>query len=72
MRTREQRREEERQYEGDVAYDVWKNGGDPDRVSHDRIQEHFYLGDESESATRDELRHQKPQPQEQEQEEVIK
>ena len=60
MRTREERREEERRYEGDVVYDVWRNGGNPDRVNLDRVQEHFDSGDQSDYATRDELRHQRP------------
>ncbi len=66
MRTREERRREERRYEGDVVYDVWRNGGNPDHVDLDRIQDHFYNGDESTQATRDELRHQRPRPQEEE------
>lgn len=58
MRTREERREEERRYAGDVVYDVWRNGGNPDRVDLDRVQGHFDNGHESDHATRDELRHQ--------------
>uniref|UniRef100_A0A6M3L7R4 Uncharacterized protein n=1 Tax=viral metagenome TaxID=1070528 RepID=A0A6M3L7R4_9ZZZZ len=60
MRTREERRDEERRYEGDVVYDVWRNGGNPDRVNLDRVQEHFDRGDQSDCAVRDELRHQRP------------
>ena len=66
MRTREERREEERRYEGDVVYNVWRNGGNPDRVNLDRVDEHFDRGDQSDQATRDELRHQRPKPQEEE------
>uniref|UniRef100_A0A6H1ZVW2 Uncharacterized protein n=1 Tax=viral metagenome TaxID=1070528 RepID=A0A6H1ZVW2_9ZZZZ len=59
IRTREEQREERRRYEGDVVYDVWRNGGNPDRVNVERIEEHFYRGDDCDSATRDELRHQR-------------
>lgn len=58
MRTREQIRKEEREYEGDVVYDVWRRGGNPDRIDVERVQEHYYQGDEHEMAARDELRHQ--------------
>ena len=63
MRTREEIREERREYEADVAYEVWRNGGDMDRINVDRIEDHFYNRDSCESATRDELRHQRPQRQ---------
>ena len=53
MRTREERRDEERRYEGDVVYDIWRNGGNPDRVNLERVHEHFYRGDQSDYATRD-------------------
>jgi len=62
MRNREEQREDERRYEADVYYDVWRNGGDPDRINFDRVENHYYNGDGSESATRDELRRQRPQP----------
>jgi hypothetical protein len=66
MRSREERREDERRYEGDVVYDVWRNGGNPDRVDIERVREHFDRGDQSDYATRDELRRQRPPIQEQE------
>ncbi len=30
------RREREREFEGDVTYEVWRRGGDPDVVDFDR------------------------------------
>jgi hypothetical protein len=60
MKTREEQREDRRNYEADVCYEVWRNGGDPDRVNLERVEEHFYNGDESESVIRCELRHQRP------------
>ena len=59
MRTREEMREERREYESDVAYEVWRNGGDMDRINIDRIEDHFYNDHGVGYATRDELRHQK-------------
>lgn len=32
MRTREERREEERRYEADVYYEAWRSGMDPERA----------------------------------------
>ena len=38
------RREERRQYENDVFYDVWRSGGNPDAIDYDRVTENFYDG----------------------------
>lgn len=56
---RAQRRDEERKFERDVAYEVWRNGGDMDRINPDRIQDHRQQGWNVE-ATRSELRAQRP------------
>lgn len=31
-------------YFGDVVYEVWRSGGDPDRVDHDDVDDHRYAG----------------------------
>lgn len=61
------RRAEERAYESDAAYEVWRSGGDMDRIDPDRVSEHFNNGDDFFAAARDELRHQRPAPREEEQ-----
>ena len=38
------RREEYRKYQGDVEYEVWRNGGNPDAVDRDRLHDRFYDG----------------------------
>ena len=40
----DKRREEERRYEGDVMYDVWRGGGNPDAVDYDRARDAHYDG----------------------------
>lgn len=57
---RQARREEERRYHADVAYDVWRSGGNMDRVNYERVQDAFYSQVDSESAARVELRKQRP------------
>ena len=40
-------------YRGDVTYDVWRRGGNPDQVDYDEIRDDFYDGlSPDESATR--------------------
>lgn len=55
-------REKLRKYCGDVWYEVWRSGGNPDRVSYDRVGDHFYAGDSTEQAARSELRRQQSPP----------
>ena len=62
MRTREEQREERREYEADVFYEVWRSGGNPDRINNDRVEDAYYNGCSYESATRRELNAQKPRP----------
>jgi hypothetical protein len=57
---REREREERRDYEGDVFYDVWRSGGNVDRINSDRVEDHYYQGMESQQAARIELRSQQP------------
>lgn len=59
------RREERREYENNVFYEVWRSGGDPDRINYDRVEEHFYNGDYCESAARHEMKMQQPRQEEQ-------
>lgn len=47
-------------YRGDVIYDVWRRGGDPDRVDYDRTRDDFYDGLSSEESASREIRRQKP------------
>lgn len=51
-------REERLKYEGDVAYDVWRAGGNPDAIDLDRIDDHYYEGAYADEAAAAELRHQ--------------
>jgi len=46
-------------YFGDVCYDVWRAGGNPDRINPDRIDAAEADGIEAEDAARRELRHQR-------------
>ena len=46
-------------YHGDVIYDVWHAGGNPDLVDDDRVDEHYDYDDEVDAAVRDELRSQR-------------
>lgn len=55
-RRREQRHEEERRYQGDVTYDVWRSGGNVDHIDRDRVSDAFRDGDPYESAARREIR----------------
>ena len=52
-------RRSQREYEGDVDYHVWLQGGNPDAIDRDRVADHWYAGDEEDAAVRDELRHQR-------------
>ena len=51
-----------REYEGDVTYDVWRAGGNPDAIDRDRVDDHWREGDDVDIATRDEMRHQRRSP----------
>lgn len=67
MRSRDdEQREERRRYEGDVWYDVWRGGGNPDRVDYDRVIDGYNDGRQAEDVARAELRRQRPpEPEEQ-------
>lgn len=48
-------------YDGDVYYEVWRSGGNPDRVDPDRLDDYRWNGVEPETAARRELTRQRPQ-----------
>lgn len=43
-------------YRGDVVYEVWRRGGNVDRIDDDRVHEHYSYGDEYEQAADHEMR----------------
>jgi hypothetical protein len=51
-----------RDYEADVFYEVWRSGGDPDRIDYDRLADNYWNGIDAETATHYELRAQRPKP----------
>lgn len=61
MRNRDEAREERRQYAGDVTYEVWRAGGNVDRISDDRVDQAFADGASVDDAARREIRAQRPQ-----------
>ena len=52
---REARREEERSYRGDVEYEVWRAGRNPDNVDSDRVDDLRERGYSREEAAQSEL-----------------
>lgn len=59
-----ERREEQREYDADVFYGVWRSGGNADAIDSDRVRDHFYDGLSSDEAAREEIRSQhRPSPQ---------
>ncbi len=44
MRTREEIREERKKYEADVFYEVWRDGGNPDNINCDMVDDAYYDG----------------------------
>jgi hypothetical protein len=65
MRSREEEREERRRYEGDVAYEVWRSGGNSDRINGDRVVDAYYDGYSADTAASRELAAQRPRQEEQ-------
>lgn len=47
-------------YEGDVVYETWRRGGNPDRVDPDRVEDYYRAGLDSDEAAARELRRQRP------------
>ena len=44
----------------DAMYEVWRAGGNTDRIDYDRVSNHFANGDSYETAASYELRRQRP------------
>ena len=65
---RDERRDEQQRYNGDVWYEVWRGGGNPDSVSYDRLHDYRSDGLSPDDAATRELRRQQPSPVEPEQE----
>lgn len=55
-RSYEERREEERRYQSDVFYEVWRSGGNPDRINDDRVSDRMDRGYTAEENASAELR----------------
>lgn len=62
MKSRDEQREERLRYEADVAYEVWRGGGNPDRVDYERAADGYYDGRTAEDVAQGELRRQRPPP----------
>jgi hypothetical protein len=60
MKSYEERREERREYEADVYYEVWRSGGSPDRIDTDRVEQNYYDGLTEERAACVEIEKQRP------------
>ena len=60
MNDYERRRKERLEYEADVEYEVWRSGGNPDRVNRDRVNDSWYGDRDVDSAARRELNMQRP------------
>lgn len=49
-------------YRGDVTYEVWRNGGNVDRINDDRVRDSYDDGLYQDEAASRELRAMRPQP----------
>jgi hypothetical protein len=58
----DRRREEQEQFRGDVIYQVWRSGGNPDRINDDRLSDRYWDGQNADEAASAELRSQHPHP----------
>jgi len=59
-------REERHKYEADVAYEVWRSGGNPDNIDYERIQDGYYAGERPKDMAETELQSQRPRHQQDE------
>lgn len=57
---REREREERREYEGDAMYQVWRQGGNVDRIDYERVDDHRRSGESADAAARAEMNRQRP------------
>lgn len=60
------RREEQREFEGDVFYEVWRRGGNPDCIDYDRLQDCFDEHHEADTCAARIMEQQRPKQLEQE------
>lgn len=59
---RERQRNEDREYQSNVMYQVWRNNGNCDRIDYDRVSESHWDGLQVDDAAARELRAQRPPP----------
>lgn len=59
---REARRAEEHRYQMDVMYEVWRSGGNTDRIDRERVSDAFSNGDDESLAARREIAKMRPKP----------
>lgn len=52
-------RKEERDYESDVFYDVWRSGGNPDNIDMDRVNDDYHDGLSHEQSSENHFNRQK-------------
>ena len=55
-------RREAEDFRGDVIYDVWRSGGNPDLVDYDYVDDRRYDGCEADDVAAEELRRQRRTP----------
>jgi hypothetical protein len=55
QREREAEDERRREYEADVAYEVWRAGGNPDLVDYERTDDCYWSGAEPDACAAKEL-----------------
>lgn len=58
----EERDRERREYEGDVYYEVWSRGGNPDAVYYDCVLDCYYDGREAAACAAEEVTRQRRPP----------
>lgn len=52
----ESRRDERREWDSNVYYEVWRSGGNPDNINPDRMDDRFYNSQTAEEAASGEMR----------------
>lgn len=58
MFDREEDRERKLQFHNDVFYEVWRSGGNTDRINYDAVEDNYYGHRDVDIAAREELRKQ--------------
>ena len=57
---RAQREQDQRDYQSEVSYQVWRAGGNPDAIDYERVRDGFYDCQNADDTARRELRDQMP------------